>query len=86
MFNIHEDNKDIDAWISHLESLVVKLRRSNKLNTHTLKLIQDLFDNEISYYMSNYYISNIEISSKYEEQIINSLMDIISILYRIPQD
>ena len=28
MFNIQEDNKDIDSIISHLESLVVQLRRS----------------------------------------------------------
>jgi hypothetical protein len=83
IFNIFEANKDVDSLISHLESLVVKLRRSGKLDTQTLELIQDLFNNEIAYYMSNYYIPEVEINSKYEEQIINDLIDITSILYKI---
>jgi hypothetical protein len=33
--------------------------------------------------MVNYYVPNLEINSKYEENIINEIMDIISILYRI---
>jgi hypothetical protein len=82
-FNLVEDNQNVDNAISHLESLVVDLRRKNKLNQITLDLIQDLFDNEINYYMVNYYVPNLEINSKYEENIINEIMDIISILYRI---
>jgi hypothetical protein len=82
-FNLVEDNQNVDNAISHLESLVVDLRRKNKLNQITLDLIQSLFDNEINYYMVNYYVPNLEINSKYEENIINEIMDIISILYRI---
>jgi len=52
MFNIQEDNKDIDSIISHLESLVVQLRRSQKLDDTTIRLIKDLFDNEILQYMT----------------------------------
>ena len=31
-FNLVEDNQNVDNIISHLESLVVDLRRKNKLN------------------------------------------------------
>ena len=82
-FNLVEDNQNVDNAISHLESLVVDLRRKNKLNQITLDLIQDLFDNEINYYMVNYYIPNLEINSKYEENIIDEIMDVISVLYKI---
>ncbi len=82
-FNLVEDNQNVDNIISHLESLVVDLRRKNKLNQITLDLIQDLFDNEINYYMVNYYMPDLEINSKYEENIINEIMDVISVLYKI---
>ena len=82
-FNLVEDNQNVDNAISHLESLVVGLRRKNKLNQITLDLIQDLFDNEINYYMVNYYIPDLEINSKYEENIVNEIMDVISVLYKI---
>jgi hypothetical protein len=82
-FNLTEDNKNVDNAISHLESLVVDLRRKGKLNQHTLDLLQNLFDEEINYYMTNYYIPDVEINSKYEENIINEIMDVISILYKI---
>ena len=82
-FNLVEDNQNVDNAISHLESLVVDLRRQNKLNQITLDLIQELFDNEINYYMVNYYIPNLEINSKYEENIIDEIMDVISVLYKI---
>ena len=82
-FNLTEDNKNVDNAISHLESLVVDLRRKGKLNQYTLDLLQSLFDEEINYYMTNYYIPDVEINSKYEENIINEIMDVISILYKI---
>jgi hypothetical protein len=83
IFNINEENKDIDNVISYLESTIVQLRKSNKLDDITKNLIQDLFNNEILYYMTNYYLSGIEINSKYEEQIINDIIDLISILKKI---
>jgi hypothetical protein len=83
MFDINEENKDIDNAISYLESVVVQLRKSNKLDGTTKNLIQDLFDNEVSYYMTNYYLPGIETNSKYEEQIINDIIDLISILKKI---
>lgn len=82
-FNINEENKDIDNVISYLESTIVQLRKSNKLDDITKNLIQDLFNNEILYYMTNYYLPGIEINSKYEEQIINDIIDLISILKKI---
>ena len=83
MFDINEENKDIDNVISYLESIIVSLRRSNKLDTITTDLIKGLFDNEISYYMDNYYIPGVETNSKYEENIINDIMDLVSILKNI---
>ena len=58
-FNLFEDNQNVDKAISHLESLVVDLRRKNKLDKNTLDLIQSLFDEEINYYMINVYIPEI---------------------------
>jgi hypothetical protein len=83
MFDINEENKDIDNAISYLESIVVQLRKSNKLDDTTKNLIQDLFDDDISYYMTNYYLPEIETNSKYEEQIINDIIDLISTLKKI---
>ena len=83
IFNINEENQDIDGIILYLESLVVKLRKSNKLDNSTINIIQSLFDDEIKYYMDNYYLPGVEIDSKYEEQITNELLDLISILKKI---
>jgi hypothetical protein len=83
IFDINEENKDIDNAISYLESLIIQLRKSNKLDDVTKELIQDLFDNEIAYYMTNYYLPGIETNSKYEKQIINDILDLINILKKI---
>jgi hypothetical protein len=83
IFDINEENKDIDNVISYLESLIVQLRKSNKLDNITKELIQDLFNNEIAYYMTNYYLPGVETNSKYEEQIINNIIDLINILKKI---
>jgi hypothetical protein len=81
--NIQEDNKDVDSLISYLESIIVKLRRDKKLDDITLNLIKDLFENEIQYYTTQYYLPNIEINTKYEQQIRDIILDMINILNKL---
>jgi hypothetical protein len=83
IFNIQEDNKDVDSLISYLESIIVKLRRDKKLDDITLNLIKDLFENEIQYYTTQYYLPNIEINAKYEQQIRDIILDMINILNKL---
>jgi hypothetical protein len=81
--NIQEDNKDVDSLILYLESIIVKLRRDKKLDDITLNLIKDLFENEIQYYTTQYYLPNIEINTKYEQQIRDIILDMINILNKL---
>jgi hypothetical protein len=81
--NIQENNKDVDSLISYLESIIVKLRRDKKLDDITLNLIKDLFENEIQYYTTQYYLPNIEINTKYEQQIRDIILDMINILNKL---
>jgi hypothetical protein len=83
IFNIQEDNKDVDSLISYLESIIVKLRRDKKLDDIILNLIKDLFENEIQYYTTQYYLPNIEINAKYEQQIRDIILDMINILNKL---
>jgi hypothetical protein len=83
IFNIQEDNKDVDSLISYLESIIVKLRRDKKLDDVTLNLIKDLFENEIQYYTTQYYLPSIEINPKYEQQIRDIILDMINILNKL---
>ena len=83
IFNLQEDNKDVDSLISYLESIIVKLRRDKKLDDVTLNLIKDLFENEIQYYTTQYFLPNIEINPKYEQQIRDIILDIINILNKL---
>jgi hypothetical protein len=83
MFNLNEDNKDVDSIISHLESLIVNLRKLNKLDSDIIGLIQDLFEGEISDYMNKYYLLGVEVNPQYETQIIDNILDLINILSKI---
>jgi hypothetical protein len=83
IFNLQEDNKDVDSLISYLESIIVKLRRDKKLDDVTLNLIKDLFENEIQYYTTQYFLPNIEINPKYEQQIRDIILDMINILNKL---
>jgi hypothetical protein len=83
IFNIQEDNKDVDSLVLYLESIIVKLRRDKKLDDITLNLIKDLFDTEIQYYTTYYYLPDVEINTKYEQQIRDIILDMINILNKL---
>jgi hypothetical protein len=83
IFNIQEDNKDVNSLILYLESIIVKLRRDKKLDDITLNLIKDLFDTEIQYYTTHYYLPDVEINTKYEQQIRDIILDMINILNKL---
>jgi hypothetical protein len=87
MFNILllEDNNNVESLIQYLDSLIVTIRKSGKLNNEPelLKYIQDFYKTYPMFFYENYVIKNIEMDSKLEQEIINEILDFINILNSI---
>lgn len=84
MFNLLEDNKDIDSLISHFQSKAVLLRNKGLLdkNSNLYKEIENT-SQEIGDWMETYLLTNKEISKDEEEDMINKILDITHVIETI---
>jgi len=78
-----EGNKDIDNLIKTLDSIIVKLRISGKLDKDIIEDLKDFYDIEIDDYIKDYYLKGKEISSDYENYISDKILDLIITLKQI---
>lgn len=84
MFNILlEDNKTIEEYIKNLESLIVKLRESDKLTNKDKQQLISIYNETIFPWMEKYYLTNKELTSKEESEMIDFILDLTSIAYKI---
>ena len=78
-----EGNKDIDNLIKTLDSIIVKLRISGKLDKDIIEDLKDFYDIEIDDYTKDYYLRGKEVSSDYEDYISDKILDLIVALRQI---
>lgn len=83
MFDLAEDNKDIESLIHHLEKIVVDLRKNGKLDNEIKNNLIKLYTTEISPWMQQYNLHNKEVSKEEEQEYINKILDTINFIKTI---
>lgn len=80
MFNLLlEDIKNVENIIDYLNSIVTKLRISNKLNENPklFNYIKNYYDEVINKFYDYYIVQNNKLDPKIEEEIIDGIIDFI---------
>ena len=78
-----EGNKDVDNLIRALDSIIVELRNSGKLDKDIIEDLKYFYNIEIDDYMKDYYLGGSEVTSDYEEYISDSIINLINVLRSI---
>jgi len=79
---ILENNESVESMIKYLDSLIVKARTSGKLKEYpnVLKIIQDIYEDEILPFTRFRYLKGKELTKEHEERITNVILETISLL------
>jgi len=77
---IREDNKEIEHYVSALDSKIAKLKEEKKLPTEYLKAIHTLYLEAVIPWMNDYQFPNREPNEKQQEIIIDRLLDFYNFL------
>jgi hypothetical protein len=80
---LNEDNKSILDLVSYIDSKITALRKDNKFSKNTIDSLSNLYNLTVGEWMSKNYISNVEPSSKEEEEIVDKLLEIIDFLNKL---
>ena len=85
MFNLFEDNKDIESLVKYLDSKIIELRKFNKLNQNDILFqnINIIYQDNISNWILKYQLPNIELNKRDEEKILNLILDLINVIDNI---
>lgn len=78
-----ESNADVNNLLSILDTLVVDLRRSNKLDKETFEELKEFYDIEVSDFLDSYIVKDIEVEAEYEDYISDIILSLIVILREI---
>ena len=80
---LNEDNKSILDLVNYIDSKIVALRKDNKFSKNTIDSLSNLYNLTVGEWMSKNYISDVEPSSKEEEEIVDKLLEIIDFLNKL---
>ena len=78
MFKLFEDNKSIYNLVQYLETKVITLRKNKKIDADILRALHEMYIDVINPWMQEYYLINVEPNARMEEQIQNSLLELIT--------
>lgn len=84
-YNLFEDNRSIESIFKYLERKVVEIRKKGILEKYPLikQKIEELYNEDILPWMEEYYMLNIEPTKNYESKMVDSILDLISILDKL---
>ena len=80
IYNLQEDNEAILNLIQYVEVKIVELRKNNKLSPPVLQDLQKLYNGAIDDWMKYNYLSDVEPDPRWENEIRDNLIDILSYL------
>jgi hypothetical protein len=80
MFNLQEDNKSILDLIQYVDSKIVEFKTNNKLSTKAINDLQRLYTSVVDLWMASNYLPDIEPDSRWENEIRDTLFEVISYL------
>jgi hypothetical protein len=75
MYNLLEDNKSIEGYITYLDQLIVKLRTTKGIDEELKKELLKFYETLIHPWTKKYYLSNKEISENDEKEMIDIILD-----------
>jgi hypothetical protein len=79
-YNLLEDNKSILDLVNHVNSKIVDLRKSGKLDPEVAEYISKIYQDTVDVWMENNYLNNIEPTHRWENEIIDILIQLIGYL------
>lgn len=71
-----EDHKTIEGYIKNLDSLIVKLRISDKLSNRNKQDLIKIYNDSIIPWIKEYYLNNKELPEKEESEMIDFILDL----------
>jgi hypothetical protein len=80
MYSLLEDNTSIENSIKYLDSLIVKLRNRSNINNKNKQYLLSLYNDVIIPWVDKYYITGVETSKDEEQEMMNIILDNISII------
>ena len=80
MINLQEDNKSILDLIQYVDSKIVEFRTNNKLPQKAINDLQGLYTSVVDLWMTSNYLPDIEPDPRWEKEITDTLIEVISYL------
>jgi hypothetical protein len=78
-----EDHKTIEGYIKNLDSLIVKLRTSDRLTDKNKQSLLVIYTDTIIPWMEEYYLSNKELTKEEESEMIDFILDLTNTALKI---
>lgn len=79
-YSLLEDNKSILDLVNHVNSKIVDLRKSGKLDPEVAEYISKIYQDTVDVWMENNYLDDIEPASRWENEIVDTLIQLIGYL------
>lgn len=80
---LNEDNKSILDLLNYIDSKIIELRKNKDLDKDIILSLSKIYSETIEDWMSRNYLTSIEPNKREEEEIVNSLLELIDILNSI---
>jgi hypothetical protein len=80
---LNEDNKSILDLLNYIDSKIIELRKNKDLDKDIILSLSKIYKETIDGWMSQNYLTSIDPSKDEEEEIVNSLLELIDILNSI---
>jgi hypothetical protein len=80
---LNEDNKSILDLLNYIDSKILELRKNKNLDKEIVLSLSKIYLETIDGWMSQNYLTSVEPNKREEEEIVNSLLELIDILNSI---
>lgn len=80
---ILEDHKTIEGYIKNLDSLIVKLRKLDKLTDKNKQNLISIYNDIVLPWVEEYYLNNKELPPKEESEMIDFILDLTNTALKI---
>ncbi len=80
ILNLQEDNKSILDLINYVDSKIVEFRTNGELSPRVMDDLKKLYESVVTLWMTSNYLTDIEPDPRWENEIQDTLYDIISYL------
>jgi hypothetical protein len=83
MFNLLEDNQSVLDLIRYVDSKIVELRNKKGLDPEVIEKLNEVYSDVVDPWMENNYLKDVEPDMRWEEEIQDKLLKLISFINHI---